>query len=435
MSRSRVRRPPTYRHPLGLALLVFALFTLDRGPAAAQPGAAEPATTATGPASEPPRDLLTLAEGAVVVSASANAPAAPSLTDGSAETAWHNQTPREAAPYRFVFELRAPTRLRQVGVAGAGPRPGGVAGGSARRVRIEASAQGPEDGYIVLGTVEAAEQGETLLDVAPERDIRWLRFTIEGNHAGRGGWTYLGEAIAYGDQTPPADAARFGGVFDLGRGAILVLRMDGSAVTGCYTESGGHAAGTITGEVSEGVARVSWRRDGRGQVHGVALLVIDSRGHLNGVRYRQRSRSVWSGAPASAGTAPPCGTMAEPAANPVAAELEAQGEVRLYGILFDFDQATLRPESEAALRQVLAALNARPALTADIEGHTDSAGATGYNQALSQRRAETVVAWLVAHGVAAERLRALGKGESEPVAGNDTAEGRALNRRVEIRRR
>ena len=68
-----------------------------------------------------------------------------------------------------------------------------------------------------------------------------------------------------------------------------------------------------------------------------------------------------------------------------------------------------------------------------IEGHTDSTGPDGYNQGLSERRAEAVQGYLVDHGVSPSNLSTVGYGEAQPVADNSTREGRALNRRVELR--
>lgn len=104
-------------------------------------------------------------------------------------------------------------------------------------------------------------------------------------------------------------------------------------------------------------------------------------------------------------------------------------------VLFDFDRSTLRPEANVILEPLLAMMQADAAMSIDIEGHTDWVGSDAYNQGLSQRRAQAVVEWLVAHGIARERIGAVGRGEAEPVASNETAAGRQLNRRVEIRRR
>ncbi len=104
-------------------------------------------------------------------------------------------------------------------------------------------------------------------------------------------------------------------------------------------------------------------------------------------------------------------------------------------VLFDFDRSTLRPEASAILAPALEMLRADPKMNVDIEGHTDWIGSDAYNQGLSQRRAQAVVEWLVARGIARERISAVGRGESEPIATNQTSSGRQLNRRVEVRRR
>ena len=114
-------------------------------------------------------------------------------------------------------------------------------------------------------------------------------------------------------------------------------------------------------------------------------------------------------------------------------QLDQQGKVDLYGIYFDTDKATLKDESTSVLEQVRALLEARPQLQLVVAGHTDAEGGDDHNMALSARRAEAVVAWLGEHGIDVSRLRAEGHGESRPVANNATGEGRALNRRVEIR--
>ncbi len=84
------------------------------------------------------------------------------------------------------------------------------------------------------------------------------------------------------------------------------------------------------------------------------------------------------------------------------------------------------------MEQILAALQERPDLSVTIEGHTDADGSDDYNLDLSQRRAESVVAWLSEQGVEAGRLTAVGKGEAEPISDNESDAGKAANRRVEV---
>lgn len=114
-------------------------------------------------------------------------------------------------------------------------------------------------------------------------------------------------------------------------------------------------------------------------------------------------------------------------------DLARDGRATLYGIRFDFDRDTLQAGSAAQIGEIAGLLRQLPGLAIRVVGHTDGKGEPGYNAALSQRRAMRVVEALAdGHGIARERMDAVGAGATEPVAGNDTEEGRALNRRVEI---
>jgi outer membrane protein OmpA-like peptidoglycan-associated protein len=120
-------------------------------------------------------------------------------------------------------------------------------------------------------------------------------------------------------------------------------------------------------------------------------------------------------------------------ANALAEGLDRDGHIAVYAILFDTGRATLRPESDAALREIAALLRNRPSLRLHVVGHTDSTGNFDSNMQLSVGRAQAVVAALVSsHGVAAVRLRAHGVGPLTPVATNATEDGKQLNRRVEL---
>ncbi|MGM9426288.1 outer membrane protein OmpA [Hydrogenophaga sp. MI9] len=100
--------------------------------------------------------------------------------------------------------------------------------------------------------------------------------------------------------------------------------------------------------------------------------------------------------------------------------------------LFDFDKSVIKPTGKTALDGLVAELSKVNVETLIAVGHTDAIGTDAYNQALSIRRVEAVKAYLVSKGVPADQIKTEGKGESQPVASNQTRDGRAQNRRVEI---
>lgn len=101
-------------------------------------------------------------------------------------------------------------------------------------------------------------------------------------------------------------------------------------------------------------------------------------------------------------------------------------------VLFDFDSAALRGASRDSIEEMADVFQKYPDTTIIVEGHTDSKGTAAYNQRLSNRRANAVENYLQNLGVRSSRIEAVGRGESEPRATNNTASGRQLNRRVEI---
>ena len=102
------------------------------------------------------------------------------------------------------------------------------------------------------------------------------------------------------------------------------------------------------------------------------------------------------------------------------------------GIKFDVNKATIKPESMGTINYVVKMMTDHPELKFSVEGHTDSDGETAANQKLSEARSKSVLEAMVKLGISADRLTSKGHGESKPMAGNDTAEGKAQNRRVEF---
>ena len=119
-----------------------------------------------------------------------------------------------------------------------------------------------------------------------------------------------------------------------------------------------------------------------------------------------------------------------------ASDLKTTGHAAVYGILFDTGKSTIKPESAQAVAEVAKLLAGDAALKVYVVGHTDNTGVLEANMKLSQDRADAVVQALVqTHGIAAARLKAFGNGPYAPVATNDTDDGRAKNRRVELVKR
>ncbi|MDW5375609.1 OmpA family protein [Halomonas sp. HP20-15] len=120
---------------------------------------------------------------------------------------------------------------------------------------------------------------------------------------------------------------------------------------------------------------------------------------------------------------------------PAGADVNALGceaDVVLQDVNFEFDSATLTSQAEMILNDVATKLDANENVRVRLEGHTDSIGSDSYNKDLSQRRAQSVKDYLTSQGISANRMQAIGYGEEQPIATNETAAGRAQNRRVEL---
>jgi outer membrane protein OmpA-like peptidoglycan-associated protein/tetratricopeptide (TPR) repeat protein len=112
---------------------------------------------------------------------------------------------------------------------------------------------------------------------------------------------------------------------------------------------------------------------------------------------------------------------------------EKGAKIVLNNIFFDFNKSTLRPASYKSLNSLLNTLKKYPIMNIEISGHTDNVGSSKYNQKLSDNRSKVVKDYLVRNGISSSRIAAVGKSFREPIATNDTNEGRQLNRRTEIK--
>lgn len=376
-------------------------------------------------------DRLDIASGAVLISATTEYNqkwAGMMLLDGTTEMGWCS-TRKLPYPNTFIIELPNSVAIKSFYIDNTNAQESGYPGISARRFKLYVSNQSANDGFELVYEGEASmgeRKGFTMERMVPGQ---WLKLEVLSNW-GNPDYTEIMELEAYGEPVNAVTASKpVGGVYETNYG-IMWLRQKGVEVEGCYDWDDGRLAGTTDGRV----IRFQWVESG--PQTGTAIMVLTSdRSFLNGLWYENsRYQGLWHGKRVTDGRQPKClqafvSGMKEDA---IGRSLDEVGRAIIYGIYFDYDTATIKPDSEETLNRVLKAIKARPEVKLIVEGHTDSRGSDTYNRALSEKRAQAVVNWLVAHGIAEKQLSAKGFGESVPVADNAKPDGRALNRRVEI---
>lgn len=334
-------------------------------------------------------------------------------------------TPKPGGPetvIELLYELPAPTTFLWFGVPGISETPS-PSQTFVARVDVFGSAEGPDGAFVPLGGADLATHAERgqisgfTADAAVP--VRWVKVALSGGIDVQRDKTFFefSEIIGRGQQEAVPMSERFNGKWK-GRGVLMELRQDGALVTGCY-ERTGELSGAVEGSMlyATGVDR----DDG---VVSAFVLTVAPDGVLNGVSSTNGAPfRRYSGDPAPEDTVTGCSETAD--------AVLGCGSI-VYGIQFKFDSAVIRPESEQVLAELFEGLQAAPDMSIVIEGHTSSEGSDSYNQDLSERRAGAVVNALVAKGLDPGRIAAAGKGESEPIAGNEDEAGRALNRRVEV---
>lgn len=249
--------------------------------------------------------------------------------------------------------------------------------------------------------------------------------------------------------TPPgARAERFGDDADVpylppypgstrtgggrGEGPINIARpgsgeeefVGGATVTRTYQGPRTLSKNQFIGEYREALAAAGWT-----VLYPASAAEVPDHGSLT-AHYTRNGRDVWAQLAYETGVTL-WYTVLDLGADDLAAKLDKECRATLHGVFFDFNQATLKPESEAALNRAAAMLKASSAKV-EVQGHTDNVGGDDYNLKLSNARAASVVQWLTQHEIAAQRLSAKGYGKAQPVADNGTDLGRAKNRRVEL---
>lgn len=306
-------------------------------------------------------------------------------------------------------------------------------GRGAKDVTVEVSDTSAKDGFKTIAAVALkARADKQSFPVSAEVPGRWVRITVRNNH-GDPQYLELMDVRGYGVQLTKSPFPDASGTYETDYGDFH-LRQQGNAISGCYEHDGGLI---VNGGIEGRVMSFTWREEGQEQGPAVMVFAPDGK-RFFGLWWNEdgteNAGGVWNGTRKSAavGTCPHWkGGQQEQ----IASDLEDFGRARIYGINFDTDSDVIREESKPTLDRIAAVLKANPAWKLTVEGHTDSTGAAEHNRQLSQKRAESVKVYLQAAGIDAARLQAAGLGATKPVASNDTALGRAQNRRVELAKR
>ena len=376
---------------------------------------------------EQPTDLLTFAAGAIPlevrgpgVELGAGFEEAIEATDGSPQSGTIYR--RQASPdtwVEFVYALPAATTFTSFGVPNIGETPS-PSQTFTRRVEVYGGTD-PTSELTLLAAADLAphaERGE-VTTFAPEAatPVTVVAIRLIGGVEEGATFFEFSELIAHGTQDPIATVDHFDGLWDP-NGGLLELHQDGVTVTGCADNGRKSLAGTVVGNLLYATLK-----DNTSGVQGAFIAGIDATGAIRGVRSDNGAPfRLYTGAAAADGTPPPCSTPEAPTLG--------CGDV-IHGIRFGFDSAEILAESAPVLDALYEGLSG-DGRSVTIEGHTSSEGSDAYNQELSERRAASVVEALTARGIESSRLSAVGRGESDPMAREDTEAGRALNRRVEV---
>jgi outer membrane protein OmpA-like peptidoglycan-associated protein len=384
-------------------------------------------TTGGAPVVHSGEDLVALANGALVLKGAKPAEsgaAAWHMLDEDPATGWCSDTGTWNEP--TTIELASRSTIKSVAFDTAKDE---WEGRVPKEVLLEVSDTSPTDGFKPVATVTLSgkQTADETFPIATPIPGRWLRVTLKSMHTGN--IAQIMELRAFGDRLEQPAMPNVTGTykFDLGE---MHLKQDGATVTGCFD----HGVAPLVGGMEGRLLKFEWNAEGDDR--GPAIMIFGSDhafgGHwkMTGVSAENPHLDAFEATKTSAepGTCP----QWKPPQDAMGAQLKQSGRVRLYGINFDSDSDVIRPESKPTLDQVAAMLKSSPELKITIEGHTDNTSTPEHNQQLSEKRANAVKQFLVTNGIDASRLTAAGFGATKPVASNDSALGRAENRRVEL---
>lgn len=345
-------------------------------------------------------------------------------------------------PHVFVLELTEPFMIERLGFNNICEEYEGIA---AKDVRVEFAADPDRPVYRSVGEFRLESGREQEFPIAPA-EARLIRISILSNH-GHESFTELAEFAALGRPVmPEIRPADVDGDWQTNWGP-LTFRQSGTGLQGSYEY---HAGQIRYGGVNRNQITYKWVEESVDQ-EGWTLLFMNREGtRLTGIwchgsdwsnygfwiMEREKGRPfvpVTQGSDPGPGLAGKAHGVSDEVVKEMEETLDRNEALVLYGINFAVNSAQITDDSYNVLDHLARILENRTELRVRIEGHTDDVGTDQANRELSLARASAVRDYLVrGHGIKTDRLTVEGKGETTPIAGNDTEAGKAANRRVEI---
>ncbi|HXG82828.1 MAG TPA: OmpA family protein [Pyrinomonadaceae bacterium] len=397
------------------------------------------------PAPKVERDLLSFAEGTIIVQPAFEYHSAPAfgpiaLIDSTDVINWVSDDGAAKTGFVFVLEMPEKAAFKSLvfdnDTAGFG---GEIAG--AKDFTVEVSDVSATSGFqeILSASLKKGENNQRF-PVAKSIAGRWVRATFKNNH-GDPDDISVAEMRGYGDAPLSALSTNLSGTYaPKNDNGDYHIKQDGTSLSGCYEPADNYSEPAVfTGGVDGNIAKITWsekRRDGS-EVEDKSFLMVFPRDaktfftatmSISGVGdYEEIKRKS-----SAVGVCKNFNAEKITAKDQIGDELKKDGRAAVYGINFDFNSDVIRPESKNVLEQITALLKENADWKMTVEGHTDNVGGETFNQTLSDKRAKAVKEYLTKAGIAAERLQAVGKGLTTPVASNENEIGRAQNRRVEL---
>lgn len=386
----------------------------------------QPVFSAPPPQKNAQKNILTVSEGAVLLNAAPQYGAdwaSYTAFDGNDSHGWCSKS-GATKNNEFLLELSQKYRLTGVAVDNRKCQEGSrYPGISSKTIQIWGSNTSAKDGFSKLATIQAGKGVRKEFPLSG--DAQWLKLVVVDNW-GNAEYTEMMELEVYGTAVTPVKEVSFTGVYETAYGCMK-LNQKAGLISGCYSWNGNNL---IFGAVQKRVFHAQWDQGAKDRGAAIFAMTEDGK-NLAGVWYKDGElKGDWTGTRKNEPTCS-CTDVLDPSKK-MAQDLAEAGRSVLYGIHFQTDLAVIQPASEPTLQAVASLMSQQPALKIVVEGHTDQTNTEQYNQTLSEKRAAAVVAWLIQHGVAKDRMTAKGIGESKPIATNDSPQGRALNRRVEI---